>query len=281
MQAPATPWQGQLDLHYQRQQDSTKLQRAYARAPLKVQRPFYPEGPAVCHTVMLHTAGGIVGGDRLQQSVQLDSHAAALLTTAAATKIYRSNGRTAGQDIKIQLAPGACLEWLPQEAIVFKGAQYEHNLRVELAPGANFCGWEIVRFGRSARGEQFDSGDWRSRLEIWQDGAPLWLDRQWLPGSPEVCQSPNALAGCPVVASLVWLGLPVPAELIHQASQLFAAQLSDSDSQGGVTTTLGEGLLCRYRGSSTSEARRALVAVWQLLRQQLRDRPLPRLRIWL
>ncbi|NJL03051.1 MAG: urease accessory protein UreD [Spirulinaceae cyanobacterium SM2_1_0] len=270
------PWRGQLDLRYQRQGDQTQLRHQYARAPLKVQRPFYPEGPTVCHTVMLHTAGGIVGGDRLQQTIDLGRDTAALLTTAAATKIYRSNGAIAQQNITIQLAPGAVLEWLPQEAIVFNGARFEQNLRVELAPGATFLGWEIVRFGRSARGEQFVSGDWRSRLEIWQDGRPLWLDRQWLPGAPETFHSPNALAGCPVVGSLVWLGLPLTAEFIEQAQAALTERSHCHHAAGGVTPTLGDGLLCRYRGTSTTAARQALTAVWQLLRVKLAIAPCQR-----
>ena len=276
----ASPWQGQLDLHYDYYQGQTQLRRAYASAPLKVQRPFYPEGPSICHTVMLHTAGGLVGGDRLQQSLHLGPQAAALLTTAAATKIYRSNGPTAQQTVAIHLAPGAYLEWLPQEAIVFNGAQFEQTVRVELAPGAGFLGWEVVRFGRSARGEQFVSGDWRSRLEIWQDGRPLWLDRQWLPGSPQGAESLNALAGCPVVGSLVWLGQPVGPDLLAQAQARLLSQVQSPGSQGGITSTLGDGLIGRYRGPSTAEARRCWVAVWQLLRTGLRDRPAPKLRIW-
>jgi len=274
------PWQGQLDLRYAEEDGRTILRHAYACAPLKVQRPFYPEGPDVCHTVMLHTAGGIVGGDRLAQTINLGRQAAALLTTAAATKIYRSNGLTAQQTVSICLAPGAWLEWLPQEAIVFNGARFEQTVRVELAPGACFLGWEIVRFGRSARGETFVSGDWRSRLEIWQEGAPLWIDRQWLPGSPEIFHSPNALGGCPVVGSLVWLGRPVAPAQVASARQVLAQHFTTAESQGGATTTQGEGLLCRYRGPSTAEARRGLAAVWHLLRKGLRDRPVPRLRIW-
>jgi len=143
-----------------------------------VQRPFYPEEPDVCHSVMLHTAGGVVGGDRLSLNFRLGPNAHTLITTAAAGKIYRSNGLEARQSIQMQVATGACLEWFPQEIIVFNGAIYRQDLRVELDPGASWLGWEITRFGRSARGERFLQGEWRSHTEIWQQGRPLWIDRQ-------------------------------------------------------------------------------------------------------
>lgn len=57
-----------------------------------MQKPFYPEGTDVCHNVILHTDGGIVGGDRLSVNFHPEPNAKALITTDAASKIYCSNG---------------------------------------------------------------------------------------------------------------------------------------------------------------------------------------------
>jgi urease accessory protein len=133
-------WRGSLALEFTHRQNKTILSRNYGQAPLKVQRPFYPEGDAVCHSVVLHTAGGVVGGDKLTVAVQLQPDAQALITSAAATKIYRTNGLEAQQQTHIQIAAGACLEWLPQETIVFDGALYRQQMKVELAAGATWMG---------------------------------------------------------------------------------------------------------------------------------------------
>lgn len=183
MQTQSNQWHGSLNLVFAKVQKKTGLIYNWVQAPLKVQRPFYPEGAEVCHSVVLHTAGGIVGGDRLDLNFQLQQEAKALITTAAASKIYRSNGLQARQTIGMQVDADACLEWLPQETIVFNGAIYRQDLKVELAPKATWLGWEITRFGRSARGERFLQGEWRSNTEVWQQGIPLWIDRQWLPGN--------------------------------------------------------------------------------------------------
>lgn len=239
-----------------------------------MQRPFYPEGPQVCHSVLLHTAGGVVGGDRLSLSLDLHSQAEALVTTAAASKIYRTNGQTAQQTVQIVLAERSWLEWLPQETIVFDGAVYRQNSRIELAVGACWLGWEITRFGRSARGEKFVQGDWRSHTEVWQSGKPLWIDRQWLPGSAEQFHSPHGLAGCPVVGSLAFVGQPIAPEFVEKARLLGVGT-----SEIGVTR-LRSGLLCRYRGTSTAEVRRWFIAVWRLVRLTYHDRELCLPRVW-
>lgn len=289
----AIGWHGSLDLVFSSSGGHTTLTQNRVKAPLKVQRPFYPEGWDICHSVILHTAGGIVGGDCLSLNFHVEPEAKALITTAAAGKVYRTQGLEARQIIQMQVANNACLEWLPQETIVFNGAIYRQDLHVELAPGASWLGWEITRFGRSARGERFLQGDWRSRTEVWQQGRPLWIDRQWLPSSTDdreemsrlAINSPHGLAGQPIVASLAWVGQEVSPELVKKARSLWQPTLTDGQDlsrrhgEAGVTR-LTTGLLCRYRGSSTAEVRNWFVAVWQLLRLSFLGRTSCPPRVW-
>ena len=274
-----TGWHGNLDLVFAHRHGATQLIHDRVQAPLKVQRPFYQEGPAVCHSVVLHTAGGIVGGDRLSLNFRLEPNAQALITTAAAGKVYRSNGLEARQNIQMQVANGACLEWLPQETIVFNGAIYRQDIRVELAPGASWLGWEITRFGRSARGERFLQGEWRSHTEVWQQGRPLWIDRQRLTGGVEMLDSPHGLAGQSVVASLSWIGSDVTPELLEKVRSVWDGLGPSSGGEAGVTR-LTSGLLCRYRGSSTSEVRNWFTDVWRVLRLSFLARPACLPRVW-
>ncbi len=270
----STDWHGSLCLEFANRQGSTQIIHSQAKAPLKIQRPFYPEGSEVCHSVIMHTAGGIVGGDQLSVDIRLKPNAHALITTAAASKIYRTNKREARQIIHVDVASGACLEWLPQETIVFNQAVYRQDMRVDLATDASWLGWEVVRFGRSARGERFIEGNWRSHTEVWQHDRPIWVDRQWLLGSEEVFTSSHGLANCPVVASLAWIGRSVDPELVEKARSVWVG-----DGEIGVTRLMS-GLLCRYRGTSTMEARRWLLEVWRLVRSGFLDRPVCIPRVW-
>lgn len=274
---PAPGWQGVLKLHFSQRQGETYLRQEQLQAPLKIQRPFFPEGPGVCHCVVLHTAGGIVGGDRLTQSLTLDTQTQVLLTTAAATKVYASEGRTATQGIQITIGPHACLEWLPQETIAFNGAYYRQTVQVSLAAGACWLGWELTRMGRSARGETFVTGDWRSHTEVWQGEVPLWVDRQWLPGSAVVCQSPHGLAGQPVVGTLVFVGQPVDQAVLDQLRPL-ATTLQIAGDTG--ISRLPEGLCCRYRGPAMTAAKAWFVAIWQVLRPWYLGRAIVIPRVW-
>lgn len=272
-------WQGKIDLTYATDCKKTEITSVYAQAPLKIQRPFYPEGN-LCHSVIVHTAGGVVGGDRLLQNITLKPQAQTLITTAAAQKIYRTNGNTAIAKTQINLEKDSYLEWLPQPIIVFEGARFQQHLEVNLNPGAVFCGWEINRFGRTAKGEKFLQGEWRSHTSIYQNSKPLWLDRQSLEGSPEVWSSPHALANQPVVASLIYLGRPVDSFSLKKVRDLWHGNNS-TQAQVGATQTGADGLLCRYRGASTVEVHRWFCSVWAYLRQTYMYLKPIKPRVWL
>jgi urease accessory protein len=85
------------------------------------------------------------------------------------------------------------------------------------------------------------------------------------------------LAGYPVVGSFAAIGQPVTAELVETARQLWTKQMSSGEA--GVTRLM-TGLLCRYRGDSTLEARRWFTEVWHLLRLVWLDRLPCKPRVW-
>lgn len=272
----AATWHGRLELGFVRVADGTELVKRSVCMPLAVQRPFYPEGPQVCHVLLLHPPGGLVGGDRLEVHLDLQPASEVLVTTPSAGKWYRSE-QEAQQVTHIELADGAHLEWLPQESIVFDHAHARQQLHVELAPGATWLGWDITRFGRSASGEQFRHGQWRSQIEVWRAGEPLWIDRQQLTGGSRLLDSAYGLAGQPVIGTLAWIGQALPPAVVERARDLWTTLAAEGEA--GVTR-LPQGLLCRYRGPSSSVARHWFTAVWDLLRREQRGRAAQAPRIW-
>jgi len=87
---------------------------------LAVQRALYPEAD-LCHVYLLHPPGGVAGGDLLNISIQVRDGGAALITTPGATKFYRSVAPRAFVRQSLKIMNGS-LEWLPQENILFPGA---------------------------------------------------------------------------------------------------------------------------------------------------------------
>jgi urease accessory protein len=126
--------------------------------PLRILQSLYPEGDTVCHNVLVHPPGGLVGGDVLELDVQASGQAHGLITTPGASRFYRSAGELALQDTRIQLRDAARLEWLPAEAIYYDACQAENRLRIELAPDASLMGWDVAALGLPHAGLPFASG---------------------------------------------------------------------------------------------------------------------------
>jgi urease accessory protein len=145
--------------------------------PLRVLKSLHPEGDGVCHSVIVHPPGGIVGGDTLDVAITLDPGAHALLTTPGATRFYRSNGARAAQAVEARVEPGGRLEWLPLETLVHSGALADNRLRFDLAPGAEMMGWDCVALGLPAAQAPFVAGDYRHDITLAVDGRARWLER--------------------------------------------------------------------------------------------------------
>ncbi len=278
--APPTPWLGRLDLRFGWQPDrGTYLRSTYAQAPLKVQRPFYTPQEQACELVMVHTAGGMVGGDRLHINAHLEPQSHVRLTSPTAQKIYRSLGPTSEQTIHLYLDSGCLLEWVPLETIVFHQAHYHQHINVVLAPGAHWVGWDITRFGRTAQGETFDQGTWRSSLAVWQQDYPLWIDRQLLQNPGDLLSTSFGLGGQPVWGTLLLLGREIDRPQRDQwRSSLETAGHGEPHFHLSRTQ---QGLVYRYRGPSSQQARSGFIHLWTAWKRSLFDQTPAPSRLWI
>ncbi|MDE3011213.1 MAG: urease accessory protein UreD [Pseudomonadota bacterium] len=271
---PLNPgWDARLELGYQRRGERTVLVHRRHHGPLRVQKPLYPEGEGVCHTLVLHPPAGIVGGDRLALTVALESDAHALLTTPGAAKWYRSGGARAHQQVALRVAERGCVEWLPQEAIVYDGAQARQALKVELARDARFLGLDILCLGRRASGEHFAHGRFGISSSIDQLGVPLWREWGTLQGGAAMLAHPTGLRGAPVCATVLAAGIADTTTLV----QALRAALPAGDWSA---TALPGVLVARWLGQAGEAARHWFAQLWQLLRPALCGRPAQLPRIW-
>jgi len=262
-------WQAELALRFAPRGDRTALVARRQRGPLTVQRPFYPEPQGICHTYVLHPPAGIVGGDDLRMTFDLETGAQALVTTPAATRWYFSKGIEARLDQHATVADGATLEWLPQETLVLTGAHARLATRIDLLGAARFCGWEVLGLGRPACDEPFRDGRIDFRFEVARDGQPLLLER--LRGGATGLPGLRGHAACGT-----FMATGADPAIVAAARAALAALPA---SLAGVTL-IGDLLVARALASHCEPLMRTFKALWSALRPLLLGRVAVPPRIW-
>lgn len=274
--APHPPgWEAHLALRFTAQSGRTVLSHRRHQGPLAIQKPLYPETPAICHGAILHPPGGIAGGDHLHIDIELQQGAHTVLTTPGATKWYRSGAREASQTVSIRCGAAARMEWLPQENIVFDAAEARSRLHVDLAPDAVFLGIDIFCLGRTASGETFRDGSLRLEQRIVRDGRPLWTERGHLEPGRRPLDAAPVLGEQPVFATVVLAGCAVPDELLAACRTIDAGE----HAQHGVTR-LPDLLVARWLGARSEAARAWAMALRTLLRGHVCDIAATVPRLW-
>lgn len=254
------------------------MTRCRHQGPLRVQRPFHPEGRAgACHIYLLHPPGGLVSGDALSISIGVEAQAHALLTTPAANKLYKADSQDVPwrQHTRLEVAEGGVLEWLPQETLAFDGSRGEQATEIALEGHARCLGWEVMALGRPASQLPFVSGRIEQRFRLTRDGRPLWLERQPLDPRHARFHGRWGQGGATVQATLWAVGL-------DDAPAAVEALRDDLPRTSRCAVTVRHGvLLLRYLGQERNEAWELCRRAWGILRPQLIDQEVSTPRIWL
>lgn len=151
-------------LAVRRRAGATRLERLYQEGAAKIRLPARAGEPL--EAILINTAGGLTGGDRIDWRVEAGADAAVAVTTQACERIYRAASGCAEARCSIVAAQGARVAWLPQETIVYDRSAFSRRLDVELGEGAQALLVEATIFGRHAMGERVGTAIFRDRWRV-------------------------------------------------------------------------------------------------------------------
>lgn len=217
-------WHAALRLDYA-SEGGRSVARFAHDGPLRILQSIYPEGDGICHNVLVHPPGGLVGGDTLRVSVTAAEGSHGLITTPGASRFYRSESEAAVQDVALRVDAGARLEWLPLEALYYSGCRAENRLVMNVAPGGEVLGWDIAALGLPQAGQPFARGSVLQHIEL----RDAWLERGRIDAADaRLLDGPLGLAGHRCLASIFFAaGADLPRQrrdlLLDAARDVIAA----------------------------------------------------------
>ena len=217
---------------------------------------------AELEAVLINTAGGIAGGDRFGLDIAAGQGTRLVVTTAAAEKIYRSLGPDSTIGVKLDVAAGASLAWLPQETILFDRARLSRTIEVSLASGAQLFLAEAIVFGRTGMGETVEEGALFDRWRVRRNGRLIHAEAVRLDGAIAGKLAQNAVAKGHVAVATVLIVLGTDATV--------AAVRSLENFRGEVgTSAWNDFAVVRLCAADGAALRRDLVLVLSAIRGAL------------
>lgn len=272
-------WNATLELDYTRHADKTVAHFRHS-GPLRILQSLYPEGPGICHNVIVHPPGGLVGGDTLDLSFTAGADAHGLVTTPGATRFYRSTGETALQRTRLSLQAGARLEWLPLGALCYSGCLAENRLSLELTPGAELIGWDVTALGLPLAQQPFEHGHFCQHIEM----PGVWLERARIDAADSLLlNSPLGLAGQRCMATLFFVAGSKLERQRRQAALDCARAVIETHplcASAGATSPDGQIVVVRVLAPLVEPAMGLLRLLWQAWRAHLWHLPASTPRLW-
>jgi len=261
-------WHAQLSLDYQNENHRSVARYAH-KGPLRILKSLYPEGDAVCHNVLVHPPGGLVGGDLLDLQVTVGPGAHGLVTTPGATRFYKSEAGLATQQLRARVQEGSRLEWLPLETIAYNQCDALNRAVFDLSPCAEMMAWDITALGLPAAGMPFVQGIFRQHSEI----KGVWLERGTVHASESRwMNSPLGLAGQKCMATLLFArGSAIESARLERglASARECMEARSLRFQAGVTSAHPNIMVARVLAPVTEPAMQLLKKIWAAWRQDM------------
>jgi urease accessory protein len=248
---------GSLSFEVKNVAGKTRRGRLHEAGSLRVRCPGAPA--AELEAVLINTAGGVAGGDRFTLDITAGDDTRLVITTAAAEKVYRTLGPDSTIDVKLNVASGATLAWLPQETILFDRARLARTIEADVAADARLVIAEAVVFGRSGMGETVEEGALIDRWRIRRAGKLVYAETVRLDGAVASVMAQPAVAKGGVAVATV---LIVPGD-----DAVVAAVRALQDFSGEVGASAWKGIAAvRLAAPDGAALRRDLIHVMTTVR---------------
>lgn len=260
-------WKGQLLLQYERNNHGQTTVSHRHTGPMRVFKSLYPQGPAICHTVLIHPPGGLVGGDVLNLDIDLNERSHALISTPGATRFYASDHLKSTQEVKISMQADSRLEWCPLETLAYPGCQGQSRWNAQMHPTAEMIAWDISALGLPASKQRFDRGIYMQRFEI----DDCWLEQGRIDASDtRLMQGKLGLNGYSAMGTL-WFATGAPMSAHRIESLVDACRAVSPPLRAellcGVTSPNTQMVVIRALAHTTEPILQTFQTVWKQLRQ--------------
>ena len=168
---------GDLELVVARSGRITSPTHTRHRGLMRLMQPLYLDDSGQL-TYIIVNPGGAYFGERYRLAIDVGASAHLLVASQGATRIYRTPHEPAQHSATFTLGAGSRFEYMPDQTIAYRDADYRQMTSVRAAPDAQAFFGEIVTPGWDPDGKRFTYAGLHLRVEVVTEaeGRPVYID---------------------------------------------------------------------------------------------------------
>ena len=257
---------GRVEIGFISKNNSHSLAHLHQSGCLKALMP--KNHSDIPEVVLINTAGGITGGDKLSVTVELKERVRATVTTQTAERVYKAGHDLGKVEVQLNLKQDSFLDWLPQETILFDKSALKRKITVNMHKTSKLFMVESIILGRSAMGETLTNNLFVDHWRILQENKLVYTESLKLSNASEL-SGLATLGENKALATLLYVAPNAEEKVQHMR-----ALLEQCDLVSAASAWDGK-LVTRLITDSPQRLRAALIFIIS----EFRKKQLPR--VWL
>ena len=216
----------------------------------------FPRSKSPCEAVIVNTGGGVAGGDFYRIALALDAGAAVEATTAAAEKIYRSEGPAARIAPRFRSSRARGCSGCRRRRSCSRAPGSSATLAIDMAADAELIAVETLVFGRLAMGETRIAARLSDSWRLRRGGKLVFADATRIDEAGASLDRTACGAGARAVATLIGAAPDIEARLPGLRAAL---DVHGAEVEAGASAFDGL-IVSRLVSASPSRLREAAIA---------------------
>lgn len=243
---------GLIDLVLEKQGDVVVSPRKYFNGVFKLSPKMELDVERIPAYFLMQLGGGIVEGERYNINVELKENVRAIVTTQAASKVYKcENSYESFQETTLKLEENSILEYITDPVILYKDAVYRQENNIYMTKSSTLIYTDGITSGWSPDKKRFQYEKAKLKTNIYMDGIPVLLDNMLINPREDDIDGLGFMEGYKNFATLIILDDRIDKNIIeHLREEILKLNL---DINFGITGLEVNGFVLRVIGNLTQD----------------------------
>lgn len=243
---------GLIDLVLEKQGDVVVSPRKYFNGVFKLSPKMELDVERIPAYFLMQLGGGIVEGERYNINVELKENVRAIVTTQAASKVYKcENSYESFQETTLKLEENSILEYITDPVILYKNAVYRQENNIYMTKSSTLIYTDGITSGWSPDKKRFQYEKAKLKTNIYMDGVPVLLDNMLINPREDDIDGLGFMEGYKNFATLIILDDRIDKNIIeHLREEILKLNL---DINFGITGLEVNGFVLRVIGNLTQD----------------------------